>query len=464
MSSEIKESQVYADYMTKYLQAQTNSNHGIGKGLMRKGDVLKPKKKKKDATPKRSKLITAEDNLLSDLDEALEYAIQVSIKKAHHQEKECRTKPRHVGIVLARQVNKEVNKGAAPESIDHSISFDDSFKSATDDKTESERESDTDASGNDSEHGDESDKSASDEESTESDESDNDFDNADDHNEDFVKEQEPLPKSIPTPSPSITTTLIEDYIRYMNDPKDVRMSKLLNEPIQTEATTMMVSLVLETIHEEQFTSPPPATPPTKSKTKKQRAKNLVQKYNKITHDDQDPEDHEGEKSNKRRRKGADESSSKKSKKIVEERVVQSWFNELVDAEEELEEYEYKDGFVTLFGKIVKKIFKKDNITKEDVDGPAFELLKGTYKNSIELEYNMDQCSLALTDKIDWINPEEYLVKGSKERAYALFITKIKATRYEDEGIKEMIPSLWSPSIQKYNRDVEFGICHWYPSR
>ncbi|GKE80695.1 hypothetical protein Tco_1550695 [Tanacetum coccineum] len=185
-------------------------------------------------------------------------------------------------------------------------------------------------------------------------------------------------------------------------------------------------------------------------------------HNKITHDDQDPEDHEGEKSNERRRK--------------EELPIQSWFNELVDAGKEPEEHEYKDGSVTQF---------------------AFELLKGTCKNSIELEYNMDQCSLALTDKIDWINPEgdrfhqdlskplpltgppskkripvnyffnhdlEYLVKGSKERTYALFITKIKATRYEDEGIEEMIPSLWSPSIQKYNRDAEIGICHWYPSR
>ncbi|GKD03416.1 hypothetical protein Tco_1178390 [Tanacetum coccineum] len=111
MSSEIKESQLYADYMTKYLQAQTNSKNEIGKGLMRKGDVLKSKKKKKDATPKRSKSITVEDNLLSDPDEALEYATQVSIKEAHHQEKERRTKHGHVGIVLARQVNKEVDKG-----------------------------------------------------------------------------------------------------------------------------------------------------------------------------------------------------------------------------------------------------------------------------------------------------------------------------------------------------------------
>ncbi|GKD24839.1 hypothetical protein Tco_1231053, partial [Tanacetum coccineum] len=99
-------------------------------------------------------------------------------------------------------------------------------------------------------------------------------------------------------------------------------------------------------------------------------------------------------------------------KTTEELPIQSWFNELVDAEEEPEEHEKKRIPVNYF-------------------------------------FNHDL---------------EYLVKGSKERTYALFVTKIKATRYEDEGIEEMIPSLWSPNIQKYNRDAEIGICHWYPSR
>ncbi|GKB88279.1 hypothetical protein Tco_0960551 [Tanacetum coccineum] len=136
-------------------------------------------------------------------------------------------------------------------------------------------------------------------------------------------------------------------------------------------------------------------------------------HTKRTHDDQDPKDHEGEKSKKRRRKGAGESSFKKRKdqdvtlkfergndKSVKELPIQSWFNELVDAQEEPDEYEYKDCSIIVFGKLVKKIFKKDNIIKEDVDGPSFELLKGTCKNSIELEYNMNQFCLALTANID----------------------------------------------------------------
>ncbi|GJY49822.1 hypothetical protein Tco_0439778 [Tanacetum coccineum] len=77
---------------------------------------------------------------------------------------------------------------------------------------------------------------------------------------------------------------------------------------------------------------------------------------------------------------------------------------LVDVEEEPDKHEYKNGSVVIFGKLVKKIFKKDKITKEDVEGP-FELLKGTCKNIIKLEYNMEQCHLALIYKIDWTNPE-----------------------------------------------------------
>nr|GEX53440.1 hypothetical protein [Tanacetum cinerariifolium] len=167
------------------------------------------------------------------------------------------------------------------------------------------------------------------------------------------------------------------------------MFELLNEPVQIEATTIMLSHILETIHENQVALTPPATPPTKTKTKKKQAKNLVQKaikmktdwkkaiistkpsHNKRTHDDQDLKDRVGEKV---RREGE--------KKTAKELLIQRWFNELVDVKEEPEEHEYKDDFVTLFYKLVKKIFKKDKITKEDVDGLAFELLNGTCKNNI----------------------------------------------------------------------------------
>ncbi|GJY66427.1 putative reverse transcriptase domain, ribonuclease H-like domain, aspartic peptidase domain protein [Tanacetum coccineum] len=154
-----------------------------------------------------------------------------------------------------------------------------------------------------------------------------------------------------------------------------------------------------------------------------------------------PNNREGEKKSKRRRKDTGESSSKKSKaqkvpphfetsndadeprqgKTAKELHVQSWFNELVDVEEEPEEYEYRDGSVTQFCKLVKKIFKKDVITKDNVNGPI-----GKKRIPVRYIFNHDL---------------EYLMNGTKENMYALFVTKTKAARYEDEGIEEMIPSL-----------------------
>ncbi|GJU17263.1 hypothetical protein Tco_1145229 [Tanacetum coccineum] len=510
LSGGIKETQVYADYVTKYPQAQTAPKHGIGKSLMRRGAVPTPKKKKDDAL-KYSRSITAEDNVLSYLDEAFEYAKKVSIDETETQEKERQTKHRHAGIMLERQVNKEVDEGyehlkvklktkqqpspeamlllnlkkqgkeskkqvilkeikrkdigegssAAPESPDHSSSSDDFFESATDhDKIESERESESD---NDSEHGDESDKSTSDEESTKSDKSDNDSDNVDDQTEELMikplnKEPEQPPKSLPTQAPNRANAIEESvHANVLNEVRN-QLPKILLKAIFDALKKTLVNLSQPT--------PTPSVDPSKYELKYQ-----------LTHDDQDPEDHEGRKVRREGEKVLDDEQVHEGhkfqakeipgkhnpvwfQKTVEERPVQSWFNELVDAEEEPEKHEYKDGSVTLFGKLVKKIFKKEKITKEDVDGPSFELLKGTCKNSIELEYNMDQCSLALTDIIDWINPEgdryhqdlskplpltgplgkkrslvnyffnqdlEYLVKGSKERTHALSVTKIKAS-------------------------------------
>nr|GEX24099.1 hypothetical protein [Tanacetum cinerariifolium] len=47
----------------------------------------------------------------------------------------------------------------------------------------------------------------------------------------------------------------------------------------------------------------------------------------------------------------------------------------------------------------------ENLTQEILVGPIYNLLKGTCTNSIKLEYNMKECFKALTDRLDWNNPE-----------------------------------------------------------
>ncbi|GJT64938.1 hypothetical protein Tco_1016418 [Tanacetum coccineum] len=58
-----------------------------------------------------------------------------------------------------------------------------------------------------------------------------------------------------------------------------------------------------------------------------------------------------------------------------------------------------------FSKYVLYRLQIDNLTQEILVGPAYNLLKGTCASSIKLEYNMEECFKALTDRLHWNNPE-----------------------------------------------------------
>nr|GEU38236.1 hypothetical protein [Tanacetum cinerariifolium] len=139
--------------------------------------------------------------------------------------------------------------------------------------------------------------------------------------------------------------------------------------------------------------------------------------------------------------------------------------------------------------------KKDNITKANLVGLVYKLLKGTFRSSIEQEYNMEQCYLAMSDQLDWANLKcdicpydlskplplqgppghltilvnfffnndlEYLETRNTEMKYSTSITKTKAARYELEGIEDMIPTQRSPFKVAYDRNAELGFYHCGP--
>nr|GFA12662.1 hypothetical protein [Tanacetum cinerariifolium] len=139
----------------------------------------------------------------------------------------------------------------------------------------------------------------------------------------------------------------------------------------------------------------------------------------------------------------------------------------------------------------------DKITKAVLVGPVYNILKDTCQSSIELEYNMEECYKALSNRLDWTNPEgdiypydlsnplplkghpshltihtehffnndlEYLKSKNIERKYTKLITKTKDTRYELVRIEDMISKQWSTVKVGYNKDVAFKISHWGPKR
>ncbi|GKB31165.1 hypothetical protein Tco_0870566 [Tanacetum coccineum] len=69
-----------------------------------------------------------------------------------------------------------------------------------------------------------------------------------------------------------------------------------------------------------------------------------------------------------------------------------------------------------FSAFIMNGLKINNLTQETLLGPAFRLLKGTCSNYAELEYEFEECYKALSEKLDWENPEG--------------------------GIEDMVPNIW----------------------
>ncbi|GJT19559.1 hypothetical protein Tco_0878265 [Tanacetum coccineum] len=117
---------------------------------------------------------------------------------------------------------------------------------------------------------------------------------------------------------------------------------------------------------------------------------------------------------------------------------------------------------------------KKKLCKADLEGPAFNLVKAFHKNIVFLQYQMDECHKLLTNKVDLYNPEGHQIQrnvyeplplggppGDKERRIALSISKLKAARYLDFGLEELVPSLWVESEREYDISAVYGITHWW---
>nr|GEU42259.1 hypothetical protein [Tanacetum cinerariifolium] len=128
-----------------------------------------------------------------------------------------------------------------------------------------------------------------------------------------------------------------------------------------------------------------------------------------------------------------------------------------------------------FSAFVLNRLKILNLTQEILVGLAFNLLKGTCKSIMEVDYHFEECSKATAERLDWHNLKhkpypfdlhkpllllqdhrgrqiipkdyfinkdlEYLKGGDSTRRYSTSMTKIKAVTYELIWIKDLVPKL-----------------------
>ncbi|GJS08462.1 hypothetical protein Tco_0365258 [Tanacetum coccineum] len=96
---------------------------------------------------------------------------------------------------------------------------------------------------------------------------------------------------------------------------------------------------------------------------------------------------------------------------------------------------------------------KSNLSKADLEGPTFKVVRPFYENSISLQFQMEECHLLLTDQINLVNPEGNWV-----------VPDLKAAYYQDFGLEELVQSLWIESEREYAISATYVISHWWFKR
>ncbi|GKD64310.1 hypothetical protein Tco_1306418 [Tanacetum coccineum] len=102
--------------------------------------------------------------------------------------------------------------------------------------------------------------------------------------------------------------------------------------------------------------------------------------------------------------------------------------------------------------------KLNNLTQDVLTGLTYDLMKGTCKSVVEVEYHLEEVFKATHDQLDWHNPE-----GRSQR-YTTSITKTKAVDYGHvKWIEDKVPrSIWSLAQVIYDKYAYWGTYHWGP--
>nr|GEV04198.1 hypothetical protein [Tanacetum cinerariifolium] len=170
-------------------------------------------------------------------------------------------------------------------------------------------------------------------------------------------------------------------------------------------------------------------------------------------------------------------------KLVKQTDSRSSFNELMDTPVD-------------FSAFLMNRLKVDTLTPELLAGLTYELMKGSCKSLVELEFFLEEVYKATIDQLDWVNPEgqqyphnllkplplipnsrghrvilfdhfinndlKYLRGGASSRNYTTYVTKKKAADYGHiKWIEDLVPrTIWIQEPVGYDKHALWEISHW----
>ncbi|GJR64894.1 hypothetical protein Tco_0010959 [Tanacetum coccineum] len=137
--------------------------------------------------------------------------------------------------------------------------------------------------------------------------------------------------------------------------------------------------------------------------------------------------------------------------------VQPWISTLAQKEDTRESFNKLIDTPLDFSAFVMNRLKVDTLTPELLAGPTFELMKGSCKSLVELEYFFEEVYKATTDQLDWNNPKGQQYPHDLRKPLPLILnSRVTKTKVADYGhikwIEDLVPNrMWSQVPVSYDK-------------
>nr|GEZ86642.1 hypothetical protein [Tanacetum cinerariifolium] len=176
--------------------------------------------------------------------------------------------------------------------------------------------------------------------------------------------------------------------------------------------------------------------------------------------------------------------------------IQPWISELAKRSDSRFSFNELMDTPLDFSNFLFNRLKVDTLTLKFIVGPTYELLKGSCKSLVELEYHFEKVFKATSNQLDWVNPEgqqypynllkplplipnnrgrcvipfdhfinndlEYLRGDASSRKYTTSVTKTKAADYGHiKWIEDLVPrTMWIQERIDYDKHALWRVSHW----
>nr|GEV42681.1 hypothetical protein [Tanacetum cinerariifolium] len=117
--------------------------------------------------------------------------------------------------------------------------------------------------------------------------------------------------------------------------------------------------------------------------------------------------------------------------------IQPWISELTKQTDSRSSFNELMDTPLDFSNFQINRLKVDTLTPELIAGPTYELMKGSCKSLVKLEYHLEEVFKATTDQLDWVNP--------------------KGEQYPHNLLKRL-PLI--PNNRGYDKHALWGVSHW----